>query len=337
MFQHILVPLDGSKRAERAIHVAARIARASTGEVILLRVVGPPLEFSTSSVPSLPSASAQMLIEGERTEASSYLARLVMSKELVDVATAREVVAGSPAAAILSVAHGQPCDLIVLCRHGYTTSTHWTMGSVAEKIVRHARLPVLLLSEEGSLLVRSDHATQRPLSVLVPLDGSLQAEAVLLPAISLVRALVMPTPVELHLMQVVKLPSTEDEHRYRAFTNAEMREQARRDASAYLAALADRLHKDAGTECRQTNTSVSLASLPNRISITWSVAFAVDVAEMLVRTAANEGEATDTETTGDYSLIVLAAFGRGGVPDWLLGNVTERVLRASKTPLLIVR
>jgi nucleotide-binding universal stress UspA family protein len=115
------------------------------------------------------------------------------------------------------------------------------VSSVAQKIVRHARLPVLLLSEEGSLLVRSDHATQRPLRALVPLDGSLQAEAVLLPAISLVRALVMPMPTELHLVQVVKLPSTEDEHRYRAFINAEMREQAQRSASAYLAALADRL------------------------------------------------------------------------------------------------
>jgi nucleotide-binding universal stress UspA family protein len=100
MFGHILVPLDGSARAERAIPVAGCIARASAGEVILLRVLDPPLEFSPSLAPSLPSASAQMLIEGERTEASSYLARLIVSKGLVGVAMAREVVAGSPAAAI---------------------------------------------------------------------------------------------------------------------------------------------------------------------------------------------------------------------------------------------
>lgn len=51
MFGHVLVPLDGSTRAECAIPVAARIARASAGEVILLRGVGSPLELSVSPVP----------------------------------------------------------------------------------------------------------------------------------------------------------------------------------------------------------------------------------------------------------------------------------------------
>lgn len=67
------------------------------------------------------------------------------------------------------------------------------MGSIAEKIARHAQLPaLLLLDEERPLLVRSDRATQRPLRALVPLDGSLQAEAALQPAISLIGAPAMP-------------------------------------------------------------------------------------------------------------------------------------------------
>jgi nucleotide-binding universal stress UspA family protein len=189
MFQEILVPLDGSTHAERAIAVAARLARASGGRVVLLRVVGPTWEFSPSQAPALPSASAQMLLEGEQSEASSSLARLAASQELVGVQVVTEVLAGSAATAILEVAQGRECDLIVLCRHGYTASTRWTVGGIAEKIARHATIPVLLLNEAGPSLVRSDRDTERPMRVLVPLDGSPQAEAALLPALALIRAL----------------------------------------------------------------------------------------------------------------------------------------------------
>ncbi len=226
MFQQILVPLDGSARAERAIPVAARLARASAGRMVLLRVVGPAWEFSPSLTPPLPSASAQMLLEGERIEASSYLARLAASQELADVQTVAQVLVGSAATAILEVARIRACDLIVLCRHGYTASTRWTVGGIAEKIARHATIPVLLLNEEGLPLVHSDHDIHRTLRVLVPLDGSRQAEAALLLAMVLVRTLATPMPAELHMIQVVKLPAPEDERHYRVSLNAEMRARA---------------------------------------------------------------------------------------------------------------
>src|SRR5690349_4529004 len=79
------------QRAERAIPVAARLACAGSGRVVLLRVVGPLWEFSPLQAPLLPSASAQMLIEGERVEASSYLARLATSKELAGVEIVMDV------------------------------------------------------------------------------------------------------------------------------------------------------------------------------------------------------------------------------------------------------
>ncbi len=64
MFKHILVPLDGSTRAESALPVAARIARAYGASITLLRVVEPPAEYG---------ACLRTLVEDEKAEATSYL------------------------------------------------------------------------------------------------------------------------------------------------------------------------------------------------------------------------------------------------------------------------
>jgi nucleotide-binding universal stress UspA family protein len=335
MFQHILVPLDGSARAERAIPVAARLARAVAGSVVLLRVVESPWEFSPSLAPPLPSASAQLFFEEERSEASSYLAHLAVSPQLAGIETVREIPVGSPAAASLEIAHVRQCDVIVLCRHGYTTATNWTVGGIAEKIARHASLPVLLLAEQEAPLAQADRDPGRALRVLVPLDGSLQAEAALDPAIALLRALAGSRPAELHLLHVAKLPAVEDEQHYRASMNAERQARARDDASAYLAALADRLHRGARAENQQEPAGPAQAPAPLPLSITWSVAFASDVAELLIRTAANTGE-TDAEGDGQSALIAFSARGRGAGARWMLGSVAERLLRAEQVSVLIV-
>lgn len=336
MFQHILVPLDGSTRAERAIPVAARIARASSGEAVLLRVVGPSWEFSPSSAPPLPSASTQMLIEIERAEASSYLARLATSKEFTGVQTVTEVIAGSPAATILSVADTHQCDLIVLCRHGYTSTTTWRLGSVAGKITRHAPLSVLLLNDERQQPFAQDPGSERLLCALVPVDGSPQAEAALVPAAGLIVALAGPARGALHLIQVVKLPSTEDTPRYQAYTHGGMKERMEREASAYLNMLADRLKETlAGHQPAYGN--ISQGSSPFHVSITWSVVFAADVAEVLMRAAENEARATSDEATTRCDLIAMSTRGRGEGSLWSLGSVTERVLQAAKLSVLLVR
>ncbi len=71
MFQRILVPLDGSTRAERAIPVAARIARASNGSVVLVRVVSTVIEFWPYMAPQ--PALTQMANDTALTGAEQYL------------------------------------------------------------------------------------------------------------------------------------------------------------------------------------------------------------------------------------------------------------------------
>jgi nucleotide-binding universal stress UspA family protein len=327
MFQRILVPLDGSTRAEQAIPVAARIARASGGTIVCLRVVSPPLEFWPSLVPPLPSAALQTLIEVERVEASRYLTRLTASNELAGIGTAAEVRSGSAALAILAGARSQQSDLIMMCSHGYTATTRWRLGSVAEKITRYAPVPVLLLPKPWPVPAHVHADAERPLRALVPLDGSPLAEVALMPAVQLVTALATPTRRALHLMQVVKLPAAEDEQR-RAYLNASMKEQARGEATRYLTTLADCLRK--GT------LAGHVQEIPPEITITWSVAFDVDVAQALMRAAENEEDAPAALAFGGCDVIAIATRGRGGFTRWSMGNVTERVLHGTKLPLLIV-
>jgi nucleotide-binding universal stress UspA family protein len=330
MFQRILVPLDGSSRAERSLPIAACIARASAGTIVLLRVVSTPSEFLPSLVPPLPSASAQTLIEVERAEAVRYLARIATSEILAGILTETVVLVGSVASAILSVAHTQQSDLIVMCSHGYTDITHWRLGSIAEKIAHHCSLPVLILHEDGPIPTGSQSGAKRPLRVLVPLDGSHQAETALMPAVYLITALAAPAQGALHLMQVVKLPSAADEQRYRAYISDSMREHMQREATCYLTKLVDRLRT--GTLAGTPQSFLSL-----QMPITWSVALAEVVDETLIRAAENEEAAVIVGGFGGCDVIAMAPYGRGGVSRWLLGNVAERILHATKLPVFIVR
>src|SRR5690349_22849246 len=98
MFQRILVPLDGSPRAEQAIPVAARIARAFGGSVIVLSVVPPPVssgKFSVSAV--YPKA----VLDEELAEATKYLHKIAQSDELGGITTEVQTLVGAVAPRIL--------------------------------------------------------------------------------------------------------------------------------------------------------------------------------------------------------------------------------------------
>ena len=136
MFQRILVPLDGSMRAERAIPIAARIARASSGSVVLVRVVSKPSGLWPSVAPQ--TTLVQQILADDLAEAEGYLSVATRSPELQGVTTETVVRFGPTVSSILAVADSYQSDLIVLCSHGYTGITRRIMGSVAEKLAREA-------------------------------------------------------------------------------------------------------------------------------------------------------------------------------------------------------
>ena len=145
MYKKILVPLDGSKLAEAALHHASELAQLMNAELTLLRVITPPLYVES---PNDPMYSA-IMVEGLRTlqaEARDYLDRMVLSlreRGLTVSATAKNnsIVANT----IFAHAEAAQADLIVMSTHGRSGLSRWLIGSVADKVVNGAKMPVLLI------------------------------------------------------------------------------------------------------------------------------------------------------------------------------------------------
>jgi len=318
MFHHILVPLDGSPRAEQALPVAARLARFSDGSVVLLRVVSPSTEFVP--YPTEDPQIIQRLIETDLEEARNYLESIIHGSSLVNIHTETAVLVGQPAATILSVTEERHIDLVVLCSHGYTGMKRWVLGSVAEKVAHHTPIPVLLLHEGRPALVGTPPHAEGPLRALVPLDGSVQAKAALVPAAQLIAALSAPGPGALHLMRVVVLPGA-------AKISPSEREAIMHKAKQYLRATVEHI--------RQGLVAKPVADL--KLAITWSVTIDDDIASGIIRVAEG-GEDAEWAGAGDGSdVIAMATHGYSGLQRWAMGSVTERVLHATMLPLLIVR
>jgi nucleotide-binding universal stress UspA family protein len=312
MFQRIVVPLDGSERAERAIPVAARLARASGGSIVFVRVVLPPVDFGKYAARHT-TVWERKLYETERGEAASYLAGIILThaSDLVGIDTEMGVASGIVPPTICSVAGSEHADLIVVCSRGETGLSRWFFGSVAQEVVRHSPVPVLVLHEQGAAL---------PSRAVVALDSSPFSESALEPAAQLIAALAAPTQGILHLLRVVDLPPAEGTWRSQAHIDAAMRVQARHEAESYLRAVAEHL-------CHGPLAALKLA-------ITSSVVASPDVARTIIHQAEHGGM---TGQVGDCALIALATHGRTGLRRLLMGSVTEQVLGATKLPLLVVR
>src|SRR5581483_4597586 len=207
MFQRLLVPLDGSSRAEQALPVAARLARASGGTVVLLRVVSPPTELAPSTAAGQETSPG--LIDADFAEATHYLQRVTRMSSLLDIHTETVVISGEAVATILSTVDARQIDLIVLCSHGYTGMKRHVLGSVAEQIAHYAPAPVFLLREGEAESAVFHHHGFDLLRVLVPLDGSPRAKAALVPAMQLLGLLAAPEHRALHLTRVVVMTHIE--------------------------------------------------------------------------------------------------------------------------------
>ena len=318
MFRNILVPLDGSSRAERALPVAARLAQAFGGTVVLLRVVNPSPEFELYSVSD--PLTLQTINDAHHIQARNYLERIANGSSLKDVRTETTIIAGRPATMILSVVESHHIDLIILCSHGYTGMKRWVLGSVAERVAYHAPVPVLMLREGGPTLVGTPPHAEGPLRALIPLDGTARAKAAIVPAAQLIAALSAPGPGALHLTRVVVLPDAEQ------LSHSE-REAIMHKAKQYLSATVGHI--------REGLVASPVADL--KLALTWSVTIDDDIASGIVRVA-EDGEDTQGIGVCDGSdLIAMASYGCGVLQRWAPGSIVVRVLCATRLPLLIVR
>ena len=299
MIKRILVPLDGSALAESVLPVAAQLTRALQGTLILFQVYD-----------VLPTDIPLNVIEAEAREAETYLANVALRPELAGLQIETRTLGGAAALNILDAAQEEQADLLVMSSHGRSGITRRVLGSVAEHVIRHATVPVLVLRgpQAGTLLDRAAP------TALVALDGSSQAESALLPAAQVLAALAAPRAGTLRLARIVAPPI---EIRAAALLEQPAPLFEREDerlfmAEDYLLRLSERLQAE-GLDGYHP-------------AVTWSLHVSEDVIAALVH-------------AGEQALfLALATRGRGFLERWTTGGgVTVGVLEHSTLPLLIVR
>jgi nucleotide-binding universal stress UspA family protein len=138
--KQILIPMDFSDCAKKALQYAIPLAKEHKAAITLLYVVVPSSyiggEFGAYDL----GFDAEVRTSGEK-------ALVKLAEEVREVGASTLIRCGSPAHEILEVAKELPADLIVISTHGRTGLTHVFLGSVAEHVVRRAPCPVLVVRE----------------------------------------------------------------------------------------------------------------------------------------------------------------------------------------------
>jgi nucleotide-binding universal stress UspA family protein len=185
MAGRLIIPLDGSPLAEQALPLGASIARRMSLEILLLRVI-PEHEVMTYHAGGGAVATHD---EGHwaRAEAEQYLRAVASRLEELDIDVTCSVPEGNAAMTIARVASETEPGYIVMSTRGRTGVSRFALGSVADQLLRQADCPVIVLRPRE---VKPIEQLELPLveRLLIPLDGSQNAERVLPHAKALARA-----------------------------------------------------------------------------------------------------------------------------------------------------
>jgi len=139
----ILVPVDFSAHSRHVLAVGRELAVERGGRLIVVHVVP---DLLPTFVPELAGFSDGELLAAALDRAERELSALVAAEERAGLeAVEFRVAAGSPHAVIVELARETGADLIVIATHGRTGARHLLIGSVAERVVRTAECPVLVV------------------------------------------------------------------------------------------------------------------------------------------------------------------------------------------------
>jgi nucleotide-binding universal stress UspA family protein len=145
MYKKILVPLDGSELAKKALNEAEKLAKYTGSEIILFEVV-----------PFMPIYGSPELVtpfivdEKQKESAEKYLFNLAEELRKKEFKVTTMVRTGQQVAVeIIDYAKESGADLIVMCTHGRSGITRWMLGSVAHKVLSRGETPVLLIRPRG--------------------------------------------------------------------------------------------------------------------------------------------------------------------------------------------
>jgi nucleotide-binding universal stress UspA family protein len=304
-FHRMLVPLDGSELAEKVLVYVKELAGRLDLDVTLLYVCNKE-EFQ---VLPMHRSYVERAAELAKTQIEAVRASIGGKSKAKAGQVVGRVTVGYAAEEILRHTDENNIDLILMTTHGRSGIKRWVLGSVADKVLRASRVPVLLIRAG----IHDDIAYDKwpKTTIVVPLDGSKLAESVLPHAEALAKQRGLDG-AELVLLRVTEPPTIPSDYPAampESWEEHVERETSRRkhESQQYLAGVEKRL-KDAGFNVRS---------------------------EVLVGNPAEEivGHCSRNR----FSLIVIATHGRSGISRWAYGSVAEKVLVGSSNPILVVR
>jgi nucleotide-binding universal stress UspA family protein len=152
MYKKILVPLDGSELAECVLPHVESIARGcGVQNVVFLRVIEPFHMRSGFYYSLFNEEDIKSINSGMTAVAEDYLRQLTERTKYDGVIVQSEIITGKVAESIAEYASKNDIDLIIIATHGRSGVSRWVWGSVADRILRSACVPILMVRAPGCI------------------------------------------------------------------------------------------------------------------------------------------------------------------------------------------
>jgi nucleotide-binding universal stress UspA family protein len=295
MFEKILLPLDGSQLAEAAIPYVRHLAEQLDAEIYIVHACPSEHQYYVHMhqiyVNSIKAGILQQISDSWKANKAHTIQA--------------EVVVGEPIKVVFDFAKLKGINLIALTTHGNSGFKPWSMGSVADKIVRGGGIPTLLIrvKEQKDMELRRADINR----ILAPLDSSDSSKASLPYAVTLAKKL----QADITLFTIAQTAYAQN--LYIAGSgigvNWDSVDKASEKAAVeYLQKVEDEL-KDSGVKIDHVSRL--------------GVDPAFEILEM--------------EKKGDFDMVVMATRGRSSIARWAFGSVAEKVLREGNLPILLIK
>ncbi|MCB8942888.1 MAG: universal stress protein [Ardenticatenaceae bacterium] len=297
MFEKILIPLDSSELAERALKPGLALAEQGNADVFLVSVPFMEKAFIEDRAGygfMLPDQS----LAQSRKNLQAYLNKVKQNHAHPNVHIHPVVADGDEASVIVDTAVREQVDLIVMSTHGRSGFSRWMLGSVTERVLRQAPCPVLVIREDKPL----QH-------MLITLDGSELSETALQPGVE----------VAARLGSQLTLFSVESSEELNPTFVAELEKV---ETGLGARTIEDYYHRT------ENYLQRLVARLPQEVA---------QVTDTAPRVGPVTDTILDFIEADKVDLVVMATHGRSGLQRWVYGSITEKIMRSAKCAMLIVR